>query len=834
MRFRKVLTLILSCMLVLETPSVSYASSISSDTVGGSFDAALDTTRQDETTGRDSGAEEDVTGDKSVADEEKKSDTDKESDEENKSGTDGEPGGGEKTDAENIKEESESAPEQNTPEQNIPEQNIPEQNTPEQNTPEQNVPEEIPELKVALNYNTYTLDIGGTLQLGADTDANAEITWTSSYPQIASVSPVGVVTAHNKGTAEIMATAVLKTKTGVVTASASCMVTVNEPSLKLASKMTVYLKNPIILKAEVSPQGTIQWKSSNRKVAAIDENGKIKPIKEGTTTITASCYGIRKSCKVTVKKPSLKLKTKSITIFAKTQYLLKINAKPADKLKLVSSDPRVVKVSKDGMITGEKKGEAIIKASVPGAKAVTCKVTVLKKIHKINRTSQTLMKGNSTTLYLSNVGTNDSVYFELSDSSSDVAKISYSGNKCKVTAKKEGEITVNAYCSTYVNGESVTGQCACRIKVIDKGIGPQQVSIAVKKKESLKLKNVQKPGTAIAETRWISSNPGIADVSSSGVVTGVKAGSAKITALVAYSDGTSQEFSTDVKISNPKLKSSYTVLAVGKNKKIKLTGTNSYSDIEWKIKKSSVVSVAPDGTVTAGSSTGKAKITITVDGKKITHQVIVTNPSLKSEFKAIAPGNTVKISLSGTSKKSKITYKSKQKSIATVNKSGVVTAKSYGNTDITVTVDGVDLTFQVNVAPQRAISACDTGYSIMYSSTYSQPLRMSQGHYDCSSLVFRAYGYDTGLLGGIPSWAPTAAAMASYMERTGKVISYGAIDVSQLRPGDLLFFSSSVNNGRYRNIGHVSMYYGGGYRLEKPLRYYYPESSPVMIARPIP
>lgn len=174
-----------------------------------------------------------------------------------------------------------------------------------------------------------------------------------------------------------------------------------------------------------------------------------------------------------------------------------------------------------------------------------------------------------------------------------------------------------------------------------------------------------------------------------------------------------------------------------------------------------------------------------------------------------------------------------KKSVATVSKSGVITAHKCGKASIVITADGNSFNFQVEVAPQRAIDACRTGYSIMYSSSYSQARRMSTGYYDCSSLVFRSYGCDTGLLGGISSWAPTAASMASYMQSTGKVISYRGVDVSKLLPGDIIFYKAPYNNGRFKNIYHVSMYYGNGFRLEKPLREYYPESHIVMVARPL-
>ena len=45
---------------------------------------------------------------------------------------------------------------------------------------------------------------------------------------------------------------------------------------------------------------TITWTSSNKSVATIDKNGKIKAIKEGTVTITANVLGQEASCSVTV------------------------------------------------------------------------------------------------------------------------------------------------------------------------------------------------------------------------------------------------------------------------------------------------------------------------------------------------------------------------------------------------------------------------------------------------------------------------------------------------------------------------------------------------------
>ncbi|MBQ9361437.1 MAG: Ig-like domain-containing protein, partial [Lachnospiraceae bacterium] len=46
----------------------------------------------------------------------------------------------------------------------------------------------------------------------------------------------------------------------------------------------------------------VTWKSSNKKVATVDKNGKVKGIKKGTATVTVTTKDGKKKavCKVTV------------------------------------------------------------------------------------------------------------------------------------------------------------------------------------------------------------------------------------------------------------------------------------------------------------------------------------------------------------------------------------------------------------------------------------------------------------------------------------------------------------------------------------------------------
>lgn len=680
---------------------------------------------------------------------------------------------------------------------------------------------------ISLNKKSYTVYTGTkqNYSLKAAAAPKGTVTWKSSNSKIAAVSSTGKITPGKTGKVTITATA-----NGV---SASCTVTVKKPSLSLASKKTVYLKNPITLTAKSTPSGKVTWKSSNKKIVTVNSKGKVTPKKTGTAYISATCNGITKKCKITVKKPSIKASMATLYVFEGNESMLSASARPKVAIKWKSSNNKIVTIDKNGRVIGKKAGTASISASVPGA-STRVKIVVLKNTYKLNLTKRTLMTGTSTYLYMNGIGNSTQVFFEPGDYSSDAVSLSVSGNNCKITAKNPGKTTVSAYFYTVVDGQTIGCRRNCTITVIDSGIRQQQFSLAVKAKKQLSLKHAEKSGTSIQSIRWRSSNPKTASVNAStGLVTAKRTGSAKINAAVTYANGTSKTFTTAVKVSNPKLKSSYTVIAAGSSSRLKLSGLNSYSSVSWKSKKPSLATIAPDGSITAAyGKTGKTTITVSVDGKAIKHQIIVTNPALKTQYKVLSPGKTTKIGIKKASHKSKVSYKSSNTRIASVSKKGTVTAKRCGNADITVKVDGKTFTFQVNVAPREAVNACNTGHSIMYSSSYSQPLRMTNGYYDCSSLVFRAYGYNTRLLGGSVYWAPTAASMAAYLESTGKVIAYGPLDVSQLRPGDLIFYSGAYN-GRYRNINHVSMYYGGGLRLEKPLRYYYPSGNTVMVARPV-
>ncbi len=665
-------------------------------------------------------------------------------------------------------------------------------------------------------------------QLTAQTNPAGAVTWTSSDTSKATVDSSGRVSPKKSGWVTITATA-----NGV---SDTCSFYINEAVLNLDYAATVYKKNPMKLMPEVMPAAKVTWKSSNKKVATVNSKGVVTGKKAGTATITAKANGITRKCKVTVVEPTLTLSSgygysflETMGIFQGSTAQLNVSAPSYVNIKWKSSNKKIAKVDKEGNIKGIKPGTVTITATIPGAKA-SYTVKVVKNSYTLNFDKRTVMKGDTATLYVKSGSENIYPSFRVEEDANTVT-LSTDGNSCSIKGNEKGKAVVEAYFWVYTDGYGSRWSQKCTVNVVDSGISRQQFSVAKGGNQQLKIIEPEE-GKTISSVVWSSTAPGVASVDATGLVTAKKPGSSTIKASVTYTDGTSAAYTSSMKVSNPSLKSTTIVAAMGGRKSVGLKGINAYTEIQWKSSKKKVLTVSPDGSVIPKKK-GSATITAIVDGKKLTCKVHISNPTLNETYAAIAKGGNAKIQIKGLVAKSTVTYKASNPDVAAVSSTGEIKAKTGGRCEITVNADGKEFCYLVEVASQTAINACKEGYAIIQRSTYSQARRMTEGYYDCSALVFRGYNKNTVLLGGTTAWAPTAAGMAQYMASTGKVLSWSPIPVEQLRPGDLIFYGHQ-DNGRYLGIYHVSMYYGNGLRLEKPLDSYWERGNIVMIARPAP
>lgn len=207
---------------------------------------------------------------------------------------------------------------------------------------------------------------------------------------------------------------------------------------------------------------------------------------------------------------------------------------------------------------------------------------------------------------------------------------------------------------------------------------------------------------------------------------------------------------------------------------------------------------------------GKDTLTVTVNDKDFVFDVNITEESLSETTIVLTSGDSYELKLNGVSN-SPVFWESEDESVAVIDNEGRITALSEGHSVITVTT--AERTFAAVVSVTSDIKKKVANYTRSYSSKnrYSQPKRMLEGFYDCSSLVWRAYhkyGHDIILT----NYAPVAAAMGLYYTNTKKLIEGGVskenIENMVFEPGDLLFVEGKKNNRRYKNINHVEMIYG--------------------------
>ena len=125
--------------------------------------------------------------------------------------------------------------------------------------------------------------------------------YKSNKPSIATVDKKGKITGVKPGTAVITVTLASKKK-------ASVTVTVSNPTKKLSvNKKTFSLKEgkSAQLKVTVTPKDSsdkVVYKSSDEKVATVNQKGKITAKKKGTALITITSGSKKIVCRVTVKK----------------------------------------------------------------------------------------------------------------------------------------------------------------------------------------------------------------------------------------------------------------------------------------------------------------------------------------------------------------------------------------------------------------------------------------------------------------------------------------------------------------------------------------------------
>jgi uncharacterized protein YjdB len=314
-------------------------------------------------------------------------------------------------------------------------------------------------------------------------------------------------------------------------------------------------------------------------------------------------------------------------------------------------------------------------------------------------------------------------------SSSNTAIASVNGSGV-VTAATTGSTTITATSE----GKSGTASVAVSsVPVASVSVAPATASLPVGQTVQLTATPKDASGNPLAGrvVTWASSNTALATVSSSGLVAGVAAGSATITATSEGQSGSSTVTVIFVPVASVAVSPTSVTLGVGQA--VQLTATpkdasgNSLSGrvITWASSNTAVATVSATGLVSAITA-GSATVTATSEGQNGTSAItaivvpvasVTVSPAAASvvvggglQLTAVAKDSTGNI-LSGRL----MTWSTSNSLIAAVTSAGLVTGVAAGSATITATSEGKSGTASITVVVAPPPSACgNTGSGTCY------------------------------------------------------------------------------------------------------------------------
>ena len=614
----------------------------------------------------------------------------------------------------------------------------------------------------------YTIFEGETVQLNLLRQGGAlsgDVSWTSSYQKVATVSPEGLVTAGAKGDTTI--NAVCKADGRTYTAKATIHVlrpvteiTVDEKPLTvrqpddpvLDGRLTYAFEEPqegetmpvllLYLTQETEIRTTALPKdASSRRCVLTVENPDLVQVRANILTAKAVGETILTIASQSnpevavryhvfcVKRPrtiTVNFDRKAVSVGGTAQATAVFAPEDVTIQEVVwsTSTPSIISVSESGVVTGLAKGSGRLKVTAAdgSGRMAEATISVQQMPESITLTSKnsSLFVGGGITIAAAVQpanANNRNVVWTSSDPA--VATVSREG---RVTGKGRGTVVITcaAEADPSVTAEIVltVGQQVNAIKA-----DPKNVTVPVGGQAALGW-TVEPADANNKNVTFTSSSPRSAAVDENGIVYGVAKGEATIT--IKATDGTSHYATVRVTVTQPpesvSIKQSSVAVYTGRGIQLASTvlpaNTNN-KRVTWSVLDPSIATVNKEGRVTgvkAGVTTvicaSEADPTLTAACQVIVNQHVTgitvspTQLSLQVEESAriswlVAPEDATNKSVSFTSSSSKI---------ATVDPDGTIHAHKRGDTYLTVnSTDGSNKTARVKVSVIQPVTGVHMG-----------------------------------------------------------------------------------------------------------------------------
>ncbi|HEY3220376.1 MAG TPA: Ig-like domain-containing protein [Gemmatimonadales bacterium] len=433
-----------------------------------------------------------------------------------------------------------------------------------------------------------------------------------------------------------------------------------------------------------------------------------------------------------------------------------------------STNPGVASVNGTGVVSGLAPGVATVTASCEGQTspaAITVTVVPVALV-SVSPASANVIVGQTAQLTATPKDANGNPLSgrTVTWATSNPAVASVSGNGL-VTGGATGTATITA------SSEGQNGTAAITVTLAPvASVSVSPASATVMMGQTVQLSAIPKDANGSPLTgrvvTWASSAPAVASVSAGGLVTGVAAGTATLTATSEGKSGTATVTVTSVPVASVAVSPGSPSIRVGGTVQLTATAKDSAGNVltgrvvSWASSASGVASVSGSGLVT-GVAAGTATLTATSEGKSGTATVTVTIAPVAAVTVAPASANVRiggSVQLSATTKDSAgnvltgrvVTWASSVPAVATVSASGLVTGVAAGSSTITATSEGKSGTsaVTVTVVPVASVAVSPSPASIQIGRT----VQLSATTKDSAGNV---------LTGRVVTWASSAPAVAT-------------------------------------------------------------------------
>ena len=592
---------------------------------------------------------------------------------------------------------------------------------------------------VRITPGSATISVGSSIPLQAEAlDASGAevlgrpVTWSSSNETIAVVSTSGIVAGLSAGSVTITATIDGRAGTAAISVApqpvASVTITPVIDSAFIGERVT-FRATALDAQSRALPDRFVLWSSNNPAVATVSSDGEVIALALGSARIRATVEGISADATMVVTPvpvASIAVVPNQVTLNpGQTSQLTVTLSDSAGNVLLgraisyATSDAQIATVSAAGLIVAVAEGAATIQVSSEGKSAtvaVTVNPTPVASIN-ITPSSVALSVGQTTRLTAQALDAQgkplaNRIYAWSSDAPS-VATVNQLGD---VTAISSGSVTIRAT-SGGQTGLSVVSVSVAAVAVASIIISPKPVALFPSQAQQLTVQFFDSAGGSLnaagRTVTWLSRDPTIATVSSSGQVGGIAVGSTYVLASTAGATATLYD-SVSVAVSTPPVSSTSVQpransLYVGASTGVRAVVVNAgvvtrTSAVSWQSRAASIVSVSPvsgfpDSATVTGVSLGSTYVVATDPGGLSDSSLFtvtaapVASVSVSPAATSITVNTTTQLSATakdaaGGTVTPTITWVSLAPTVATVSSTGLVTAAASGSATIEARATG--------------------------------------------------------------------------------------------------------------------------------------------------